>query len=193
MWGNRDPKVVLSPDGTRWGGIEHWGTGLITRGVLLDAARFRHRDFIEPDRPVEGSELEEIARSQGVEIESGDAVLCYGGVDAWRRQNPDWSIFGTAKRPRPAVGASIVGFLREYDVSLWIPDLYDYDFLERYPVPSPLHAAIGSFGLALIDNPLLEPLAQICSDEGRWEFMVVVSPLIVEGGTGSPVNPLVIL
>ena len=28
--------------------------------------------------------------------------------------------------------------------------------------------------------------------QGRWEFMLVAAPLAVEGGTGSPLNPLAI-
>ena len=56
-----------------------------------------------------------------------------------------------------------------------------------------VHAAIYAFGLALVDNALLEPLAQECRASGRHDFMLVVSPLRVVGGTGSPANPLAVL
>jgi hypothetical protein len=43
----------------------------------------------------------------------------------------------------------------------------------------------------LVDNALLEPLiAAACAEEGRYEFMLMVLPLIVVGGTGSPLNPV---
>jgi hypothetical protein len=46
--------------------------------------------------------------------------------------------------------------------------------------------------VALLDNALLEPLADACKEEGRDEFMLVIAPLRVIGGTGSPANPLAV-
>ncbi|MYE65726.1 MAG: cyclase family protein, partial [Acidimicrobiaceae bacterium] len=56
-----------------------------------------------------------------------------------------------------------------------------------------VHAAAWAFGVALVDNALLEPLSHACEQEGRYEFQLVVAPLEIPGGTGSPVNPLAIL
>jgi hypothetical protein len=44
--------------------------------------------------------------------------------------------------------------------------------------------------VTLLDNSLLQPLAEACAEEGRNEFLLMVLPLPVEGGTGSPVNPV---
>ena len=44
-----------------------------------------------------------------------------------------------------------------------------------------------------MDNALLQPLAEACFEEDRYEFMLTVNPLRVVGGTGSPVNPIAIL
>ena len=41
-----------------------------------------------------------------------------------------------------------------------------------------------------IDRALLEPLADACAEEGRYEFMFMGLPLKVAGGTGSPANPI---
>ena len=57
----------------------------------------------------------------------------------------------------------------------------------------PVHVlAIAFMGLPLLDNALLQPLAEACAEEQRWEFMLTVNPLNVRGGTGSPVNPIAI-
>ena len=40
---------------------------------------------------------------------------------------------------------------------------------------------------------VLDPLADACAALGRWDFMVVVAPLVIPGATGSPVNPIAIL
>ncbi|PYR88839.1 MAG: cyclase, partial [Acidobacteria bacterium] len=37
-----------------------------------------------------------------------------------------------------------------------------------------------------------EALAEMCARLRRWEFMLVVAPLRVPNGTGSPVNPIAI-
>jgi hypothetical protein len=36
----------------------------------------------------------------------------------------------------------------------------------------------------------MEPLAQACTEEQRYEFMVMGLPLEIGRGTGSPVNPI---
>jgi hypothetical protein len=56
-----------------------------------------------------------------------------------------------------------------------------------------VHAAIWAFGVVLIDNALVEPLARVCARERRWEFQLCVAPLPIKGATGSPVNPLALL
>jgi hypothetical protein len=48
-------------------------------------------------------------------------------------------------------------------------------------------------GMPIIDNADLEPLAATCAELDRWEFQLVVAPLVIEGATGSPVNPIAIL
>ena len=59
---------------------------------------------------------------------------------------------------------------------------------ERSSVAGPRR--LYSYGVALLDNALLEPLAQACADERRYEFMFMALPLKVARGTGSPVNPI---
>jgi hypothetical protein len=60
-------------------------------------------------------------------------------------------------------------------------------------VGGPLHIlGIVFMGLPLLDNARLEPLAEACAEEGRYEFMLNIGPLHVRGGTGSPVNPIAI-
>jgi hypothetical protein len=59
-----------------------------------------------------------------------------------------------------------------------------------YDLPWSVHAVICAYGVGLVDNALLEPLAQACAEQGRYEFMLMVLPLVVVGGTGSPANPV---
>jgi kynurenine formamidase len=47
-------------------------------------------------------------------------------------------------------------------------------------------------GLHLVDNVNLARLAPVCAEQERWEFLCVVAPLRIPGGTGCPVNPIAI-
>jgi len=50
--------------------------------------------------------------------------------------------------------------------------------------------AIVAMGLHLLDNLDLEDLSRACEAAGRWEFLVSIAPLVLVGGTASPVNPI---
>ena len=50
--------------------------------------------------------------------------------------------------------------------------------------------AASYMGMPLLDNANFERLAATCAELGRYEFMLTVAPLVVLGGTGSPVNPI---
>ena len=55
----------------------------------------------------------------------------------------------------------------------------------------PVHTvALVAMGLHLLDNLDLEALATACAEEGRWEFLLTVAPLVLRRGTASPVNPI---
>jgi kynurenine formamidase len=87
-----------------------------------------------------------------------------------------------------------MSWLRERDVAVLGGD-GDSD-ARPSPVPgvdSPIHAlALATMGVHLVDNMNLEDLARACEEERRWEFLCVVAPLRVPGGTGSPVNPIAV-
>jgi kynurenine formamidase len=187
MWGGRDAAEVVTDSGLKWGGIEHWRHGLVTRGVLLDVPAHRGASYVALDQPVHGWELDEICAAEGVAVGPGDAVLVYCGRDQWEIAHA-----GGMDRPeRPGLHASCLKFLSERDTPMLVWDMIDAA-PHGYPIPWAVHGAISNFGIALVDNADLSELAATCQAEGRFEFMLVVAPLVVEGATGSPVNPLVI-
>jgi kynurenine formamidase len=194
MWNGRDPKKEIGFDGATFGSVEHWADGIITRCVMLDVPRHRGVPSVTHDRPVHGWELEDILRARGLSLSPGDAVCVYSGREAWQAANPDTPYgrpFGGGPPDRPGLHISCLPFLRDHDVSLLVWDMIDHLPI-GYDVPWAVHAALFAYGVALLDNALLEPLARACVEEGRDEFMLVVAPLRVVGGTGSPANPLAV-
>lgn len=187
MWNGRDPAKEIDTSGARFGDITAWSSRLITRGVLIDVPRHRRESHVTPEKPVHGWELEEIAKAQGVEVGAGDALLVYSGREAYER--------APSKQPtrRPGLHASCAKFIRDRDVAVFVWDLMDAcDTVCGPDKPDRVHAVIANFGVALVDNALLEPLAAACLEERRYEFMFVALPLRVLRGSGSAANPTAI-
>ncbi len=200
LYNGRKADDVITFKGATFGQIDNWRDGIVTRGVLLDVPRFRGTSYVAQDEPVHGWELEQICQSRGIEVTAGDALVVYSGREAWSRaEGRPWGS-GVSTAPegevhgpdRPGLHASCLEFIRETDAAVLVWDMMDW-FPNGVGLPWTVHGSIFAFGIALIDNALLEPLAGICAQENRCDFMFVTSPLRVQGGTGSPANPLAIL
>jgi kynurenine formamidase len=188
---NGRPKADVTEQGARNNSIDHWRAGIVTRGVLYDVPRHRGVEHVTFDAPVHSWELADIAQAEGVAPRAGDAVLIRAGASAFWEANPDFEPAWQA----PGVHASALEFLYQHDAALLGWDLMEAPGQEAYRAPAlPIHsAAIPYMGLALLDNANFEELAAACAELGRWEFLLVVAPLVIKGGTGSPVNPIAVL
>ncbi|MBI4312589.1 MAG: cyclase family protein [Chloroflexi bacterium] len=188
MWDGKKPEEVITYTGAKYGTIDQWSNGILTRGVLLDVPKHRGKPYVTQDAPVQGWELEDIAKEEGITLAPGDAVMVYSGREAYAKEHG--GVWGGLPE-RPGLHASCLGFLREYDVSVLVWDMMDCR-PNDYQLAWEVHGAIFAYGIALVDNALLEPLARACAEEGRYEFMLTINPLNVIGGTGSPVNPIAV-
>ncbi len=184
MWQGRDADVEVTTQGAAFGAIDAWSDGIVTKGVLLDVPRHRGEPHVTPERPVHGWELEEIARAEGVEVEPGDALLVYSGKDPYVRAGGEYG-----GGDRPGLSVTCAKFIRDHDVALLGWDMMD-SRPDPYGLAFPVHGVLFNYGVALLDNALLEPLAAACAEEGRYEFLFMGLPLKVARGTGSPVNPI---
>lgn len=205
---------TAGPDGLVWNGkslgrdgmptehsgtVDFWRDGIVTRGVLYDVPRHRGTDFVAPGEPVHGWELAEIAAAQRITPRSGDAVLIRSGLDAYWAATDAYPPFASVT----GVHASALEFLYETEAAVLMWDFQDAPESDQgipnpleVPIPIAMHVhaiALPLMGLPLVDNVQLETLASTCAARSSWEFQIVVAPLIIPGGTGSPVNPLAIL
>lgn len=56
-----------------------------------------------------------------------------------------------------------------------------------------VHKVIGNtLGITMLDNLDLEEASSTAARLKRWEFTIVVAPLRIPNGTGSPINPIAI-
>jgi kynurenine formamidase len=202
IYNGRNPEQVITYDGATFGDIEQWADGIFTRAVMLDVPKFRGTEYVTEQSPVMGWELAEIAKQGAVNIQPGDAVVVYSGREKWQAANPEspYGRFPIAYLPgcttqnfrKPGLHASCLAFLRDNDISTLVWDMLDATPCE-YGIPFTVHSAIHAYGTAVVDNALLEPIANACSANNRVDFLLIVSPLVVSGGTGSPVNPIAVL
>jgi kynurenine formamidase len=188
---NGRPATEVTEQGAKTNSIEHWRNGIVTRGVLYDVPRHRGVDHVTFEAPVHGWELSDIAAAENVTPQTGDAVLVRMGATAFWAANPDFDQPWRA----PGLHASALEFLYEHNAALLGWDLMEAPGQEEYGAPAlPIHSiAIPYMGLPLLDNANFDELAAACSELVRWEFLLVIAPLVVNGGTGSPVNPIAIL
>lgn len=176
--------------GADLGTIAEMAQGVVTRGVLVDVPRSRRLPWLEPGSAVGADELESVLDEQGVSLRPGDAVLVRTGARARKDALGAWdpSNFSAGIAPETTLvlsraGTALLGSDGDSDVR---PSPVDGIF-------SPIHAlALNAMGMPLIDNMFLEDLAVACADLDRWEFLFIMAPLRIPGGTGSPVNPLAV-
>src|SRR5438093_243475 len=181
---HRERSDVLDPRAPQLGPL---GEGRPERGDQpRHAGQARSRGAAREERPQRLAEPA-VPEGAGAEQHAARAALHADG-----HARPYSRPFGpVATLQRPGLHVSCLPFLRDHDVSVLVWDMLDHLPI-GYDIPWAVHAAIFAYGVALLDNALLEPLAKACVEEGRDEFMLVISPLAVLGGTGSPANPLAV-
>lgn len=188
MYNGRPASAVTARDFATAGSIELLHDGIVSRGVLLDIARLKGVDWMEPGEGVTPEDVEAAEKQAGVTVGEGDILLLRTGN--YKRR----LTLGPTGDGGAGPQASLLPWLHERGVAMLSSDTPNDPFPRDYPnVGLPLHhIGIVSMGLWLLDNANLEELSAACVDENRWEFMLSVGPLRVHNGTGSPVNPIAI-
>lgn len=191
MYNGKPKEAVTTVDGARAGSIELAGAGIVSRGVLLDVARLRGVEWLEPDDPVFPDDLEGAEQSQNVRVAAGDILFVRTGHPL----RVAGRVAGWSDRAC-GLQAACLPWLRERDVAVLACDTANDVMPTQYPglgINGAIHGiGMGALGLWLLDNPTLEELAETCAGLNRWEFQAVLAPLKLERATGSPVNPLAI-
>lgn len=192
---NGKPAALLTSKGSEWGAITAYHTGIVGRGVLIDAARHRGVDWLEPGEAVTRDEIEAIEKNIGLTLGEGDILVFRTGhharrlaLGAWDNNYPPQ---GTGKA---GLHVDTVRWMRERRIAAFLPDGDGETVPSNVEgVPYPIHVLqLVAMGMLISDSLQLEELAAACAEEGRWEFMVAGLPLRLPGATGSPWNPIAI-
>ena len=184
MYNGVPASEVRSSVGARRLGIDRVGA-IVCRGVLLDVAG-EAGGRLERGHAIGVRELEGALERAGARLEPGDAALVRTGwLAAFDEGDPSWY------EAEPGLGLEGARWLADQDVALVGADNFAVEVVpsesgEVLPVHLALLQERGVYLLELVD---LEPLVQA----GAATFALVVAPLRITGGVGSPVNPIAII
>ena len=178
----------LQAQGSNRLGIHNAHEGVFSRGILVDMPWLRGVDYLEPGTAITAEDLEAWEARTGITVSSGDVLLIRTGRWERVRQLGEWAFVGNAAGSH----ASVAKWLKERDVAVLGSDgVSDVMPSGVEGLVNPLHELVlVGLGMPLLDNLDLDALAAAAIEKNRWEFLFVGSPLRVEGGTGSPMNPL---
>jgi kynurenine formamidase len=172
------------------GAIDILKDGLVGRGVLLDVPRVRGVPWLEPGEHVLPADLEAAERDHGVTAGPGDILLVRTGHTRRQAELEPWD----TGRAKAGLHPTTASFLADRQVAALGSDgNSDTAPSTTDGIGFPMHVlAINAMGVHLLDYLQFEDLSRHCEEQGRWEFMLVVAPLRIRGGTGSPVNPIAV-
>ena len=184
----------ISPEtGCKKDSIMAWKDGVVTRAVLYDMPQLKGVDYIDSAMPIHRSDLEAWEKKTGIKAGPGDVILLY--IGRWKRRAEKGPVSNMVAGYHP----DVVPFIKERDVA-FIGHDFNIDWNPRpgwgpeQGIPgNPVHQAVLNWmGVSIIENLDLEKAVENARRLKRYEFMISFAPLPVEGGTGSPLNPLAI-
>lgn len=193
---------AVTTEGVQMGSVRAQSRGIFSRGVLLDLPEALGVERLDAGEAIMPEHLECAEAHAEVCVTTGDVLVLRTGV----QRDPPRTVL------RPGPGAECIEWLCDRQVAVYTGDSPERITPEGARIlgllpegsgdsvasptskfPLPFHQiAIPAMGLTLIDFCAVEELAHACEERGRYEFLFVAAPLPIEGGTGSPVNPLAV-
>lgn len=162
---------------------------MICRGVLLDVAGLHGADVLPAGYGITEDDLAAAAEKAGVEVRPGDVALVRSG---WARNFGDAETFLGHESGVPGPTEEAARWLAEKGVRTTGAETIAYEQIKPEVGHSllPVHRLLlVAHGIHIIEVMNLSELAAA----GFHEFMFVLAPLNITGGTGSPVRPLAVV
>jgi len=182
-------KDLVTENGASKNSIINFKNGIITRCVLMDMARHKGVDYLEPGTRIYPEDLDAWEKKARVRVGSGDVVLVRTGRWARRDAKGPWSI---ADAGLAGLHVSCAKWLHARDAAILGGDGAQ-DVLPSgvEGISQPVHTLVlVAMGMPIFDNCDLELVGREAERRKRWEFLVTAAPAAVPGATGSVLNPI---
>jgi kynurenine formamidase len=187
---NGYPASSVTESGAARCGIHHLTT-VVSRGVLLDVARVKGVEVLEPGFPIMPGDLDEACSLAGVDVAAGDIVLVRTGQMVHLVGGQRDLVAYTWPSPGLTIETAEWFFAR--DVAAVATDTLPF---EAYPCQYddaylPVHLLhLVEMGMTQGQNWVLDELADDCAADGQYTFLLDATPLPLTDGLGSPLNPV---
>jgi kynurenine formamidase len=187
---NGFPASSITEAGASRCGIEKISS-LVSRGVLLDVARARGVDRLEPGYPITPDDLDAAEAQARIEVGAGDVVLVRTGQMQLLKARKK-TVYAA---PAPGLTMATAEWFHARDVAAVATDNLTFEVYpgERDDLVFPVHLLhLVEMGMTQGQNFDLEELAQDCAADSRYAFLLDASPLPFVRAVGSPVNPVAV-
>jgi kynurenine formamidase len=169
-------------------GAEHT-PALMTRGVLLDVAATKGVDVLPAGYGVTAQDLADAADRAGVQVRRGDVALVRTG---WARHFDDPATYLGQSDGVPGAAPDAGQWLADAGIVTAGADTTAFEQIQ----PGAGHSVLPVHRILLVEAGIhiLEHLnLEEASAQGLTEFVFVMAPLRIVGGTGSPIRPFAAL
>jgi len=193
LYNGCNARECLTEKGALKMGINHLASpGILSRGVLLDIARFKGVERLPLDYAITVDDLDACAEKEGVSVAVGDILLVRTGhMRLFTEQQDRAGFMGL----QPGLGYPCAEWCHDKSLAAVGADNMAVEILHPEGLGSDMPLAFHMLALRDMGMPLgemfnMEALAADCAADGRYTFMLSAPPLEVTNGFGSPVNPL---
>ncbi|KAJ9655152.1 hypothetical protein H2198_005927 [Neophaeococcomyces mojaviensis] len=190
--------------------LNHWHQrgGLVARGVLIDYRAWAEHKGVKydcfSDHRIKTSELEEVAKWEGVEFRQGDILIVrtgfteeLGSMNAEQQAkalgtHKTVGVEGTAESAKWHWNhhfASVAGDAIAYEA---LPPLKEDGNVAGIDELVLHQYFLSLFGMNIGELWDLQALSKACKEKGKYTFLMTSCPLNVPGSVGSPPNALAI-
>jgi kynurenine formamidase len=176
--------------------VEEWGTNklgiesvpqIITRGLLVDIARYRDVTQMKEGEVITPEALEGALTSQQVSVEQGDVLLIHTGWGGLWESDP--ARYTSAE---PGIGMDAAQWLVEKRIAMTGADTWSYGAVpgedpdRPFVVPQTLNAKHGMFIIENLDTSAL-------AADSVYEFMFVLTHYKTRGSTAAWISPIAVI
>ncbi|MFE5870870.1 cyclase family protein [Streptomyces roseifaciens] len=191
IYNGRPADSVTAHARAAYSGIEK-ARHVVSRGVLLDVARARGAERLEPGHAVTPEDLEAAEAMGAVAVSPGDIALVRTG-HMQHYLGGDRRAYGHAS---PGLSIRTPEWFHARDVAAVADDTLCFEVFppEIEGLWLPVHALhLVEMGMMQGQNWNLEGLSAACAEERRYAFLLTATPEPFEGGVGAPVAPVAVL
>ena len=181
-------QTEVTEQGAGKNAILNFKNGIVTRGVLMDIARLKGVDYLEPGTRIYPEDLDAWEKKAHVKVGPGDVVFVRTGRWARREAKGPWPI----SEGLAGLYITCAKWLHSRDVAILGGDgAQDVRPSGIDSIQQPIHTLVlVAMGMPIFDNCDLELISKEAAKRQRWEFLLTASPAAVPGATGSVLNPI---